>query len=96
MARVLTSGGRLAILEFSMPRTPVISHVYRWYFRHVLPRIGRLVSHHEEAYTYLPESVGVWATPETFANVLRDSGFTDVRAIPMTFGTVYLYTAIKR
>ena len=63
MARVLTTGGRLAILEFSMPQTPVISHVYRWYFRHVLPRIGRLVSHHEEAYTYLPESVGVWATP---------------------------------
>ena len=96
MARVLTTGGRLAILEFSMPQTPVISHVYRWYFRHILPRIGRLVSHHEEAYTYLPESVGVWATPETFANVLRDSGFGDVRATPMTFGTVYLYTAIKR
>lgn len=96
MSRVLTSGGRLAILEFSMPRTPVVSHVYRWYFRHILPRIGRLVSHHEEAYTYLPESVGVWATPETFANVLRDSGFTDVRATPMTFGTVYLYTATKR
>jgi demethylmenaquinone methyltransferase/2-methoxy-6-polyprenyl-1,4-benzoquinol methylase len=95
MARVLTTGGRLAILEFSMPQTPVISHVYRWYFRHVLPRIGRLVSHHEEAYTYLPESVGVWATPETFANVLRDSGFSDVRATPMTFGTVYLYTARK-
>jgi demethylmenaquinone methyltransferase / 2-methoxy-6-polyprenyl-1,4-benzoquinol methylase len=96
MARVLTTGGRLAILEFSMPQTPVISHVYRWYFRHVLPRIGRLVSHHEEAYTYLPESVGVWATPETFADVLRDSGFSDVRATPMTFGTVYLYTATKR
>jgi demethylmenaquinone methyltransferase/2-methoxy-6-polyprenyl-1,4-benzoquinol methylase len=95
MARVLTTGGRLAILEFSMPRTPVVSHVYRWYFRHVLPRIGRMVSRHEEAYTYLPESVGVWATPETFASVLRDSGFSDVRATPMTFGTVYLYTAKK-
>jgi demethylmenaquinone methyltransferase/2-methoxy-6-polyprenyl-1,4-benzoquinol methylase len=96
MARVLTTGGRLAILEFSMPQAPVISHVYRWYFRHILPRIGRMVSHHEEAYTYLPESVGVWATPETFANVLRESGFGDVRATPMTFGTVYLYTATKR
>ena len=41
-------------------------------------------------------TVGVWATPETFANVLRDSGFSDVRATPMTFGTVYLYTGIKR
>jgi demethylmenaquinone methyltransferase / 2-methoxy-6-polyprenyl-1,4-benzoquinol methylase len=96
MARVLTSGGRLAILEFSMPQAPVIRDVYRFYFRHILPRIGRLVSNHQEAYTYLPESVGVWATPETFANVLRDSGFSDVRATPMTFGTVYLYTAIKR
>jgi demethylmenaquinone methyltransferase / 2-methoxy-6-polyprenyl-1,4-benzoquinol methylase len=96
MARVLTTGGRLAILEFSMPQAPVISHVYRFYFRHILPRIGRLVSNHEEAYTYLPESVGVWATPETFANVLRESGFSDVRATAMTFGTVYLYTATKR
>jgi demethylmenaquinone methyltransferase / 2-methoxy-6-polyprenyl-1,4-benzoquinol methylase len=96
MARVLAPGGRLAILEFSMPRTPVVRDVYRFYFRHILPRIGRLVSNHQEAYTYLPESVGVWATPETFADVLRDSGFSDVRATPMTFGTVYLYTAIKR
>jgi demethylmenaquinone methyltransferase / 2-methoxy-6-polyprenyl-1,4-benzoquinol methylase len=96
MARVLAPGGRLAILEFSMPRTPVVREVYQFYFRHILPRIGRLVSNHQEAYSYLPESVGVWATPETFADVLRDSGFSDVRATPMTFGTVYLYTATKR
>lgn len=95
MHRVLTRGGRLAILEFSMPRTPGITQVYRWYFRHVLPRIGRLVSHHQEAYTYLPESVGVWASPEAFAAMLRDSGFAEVEARAMTFGTVYLYTATK-
>jgi demethylmenaquinone methyltransferase/2-methoxy-6-polyprenyl-1,4-benzoquinol methylase len=94
--RILTRGGRLAILEFSMPRAPVIRHIYRWYFRHILPTIGRLVSHHQEAYTYLPESVGAWASPETFAGLLRESGFGDVRAMPLSFGTVYLYTAVRR
>jgi demethylmenaquinone methyltransferase / 2-methoxy-6-polyprenyl-1,4-benzoquinol methylase len=95
MRRVLTPGGRLAVLEFAMPRTPGIRQLYHWYFRVVLPRIGRLISRHQEAYTYLPASVGAWATPQEFADILRGSGFVEVRAVPLTCGIVYLYTASK-
>jgi demethylmenaquinone methyltransferase/2-methoxy-6-polyprenyl-1,4-benzoquinol methylase len=95
MFRVLTPGGRLAVLEFAMPRTPGIKQLYQAYFRYVLPQIGRLISRHREAYTYLPASVGAWATPDQFADILRRCGFVDVQPVPLTFGTVYLYTAVK-
>jgi demethylmenaquinone methyltransferase / 2-methoxy-6-polyprenyl-1,4-benzoquinol methylase len=92
IARVLKPGGRLAILEFSLPRTPVIRRVYAWYFRRVLPRIGRLVSRHSDAYTYLPVSVGTFSSPDGFRSSLAGAGFDEVRADPLTFGIVYLYT----
>jgi demethylmenaquinone methyltransferase/2-methoxy-6-polyprenyl-1,4-benzoquinol methylase len=93
--RVLKPGGRLAILEFSMPRTPGVRSVYRWYFRHVLPRVGRLVSRHSEAYTYLPASVGAFFSPAEFSDLVTGAGFSDVRAVPLTLGIVYMYTARK-
>lgn len=91
--RVLRQGGRLAILEFGTPQLPGFRQFYQWYFRQVLPRIGRLVSQHDDAYTYLPASVGTWASPEQFCETLRAAGFVDVRAVPLTFGVVSLYTA---
>jgi demethylmenaquinone methyltransferase/2-methoxy-6-polyprenyl-1,4-benzoquinol methylase len=93
--RVLKPGGRLAILEFSMPRTPLVRSLYGWYFRHVLPRVGRLVSRHDEAYTYLPESVGAFLSPSEFTDLVTAAGFSQVRAVPLTLGIVYLYTARK-
>ena len=92
MLRVLTPGGRLAILEFAIPSTPVVRAAYLWYFNHVLPRIGRLVARHE-AYGYLPASVGAFYSPGEFVKLLRHVGFADVSARPMTFGVVQLYTA---
>jgi demethylmenaquinone methyltransferase/2-methoxy-6-polyprenyl-1,4-benzoquinol methylase len=92
MARVLTPGGRIAILEFAIPRTPGVRSAYLWYFNRVLPQIGRLVSRHNAAYGYLPASVGAFASPDEFVKILRQSGFQDVRATPLTFGIVYLYT----
>ena len=91
--RVLKQGGRLAILEFSIPTTPGLRPAYLWYFRQVLPRIGRLVSRHHAAYGYLPASVGAFPSPDEFVKVLRQSGFIDVSAIRLTMGIVFLYTA---
>lgn len=96
MHRVLAPGGRVAILEFSQPTMPVFRQFYGWYNRHVLPRIGRLLSHHQDAYTYLPESVSKWPAPADFAKAMELSGFHDVRAVPLTFGSVYLHTGLKR
>lgn len=91
--RVLTPGGRLAVLEFAIPTTPGVRAAYLWYFNQVLPRIGRVVSRHNAAYGYLPASVGAFATPDEFVTILRNSGFTEIKASPLTFGIVYLYTA---
>jgi demethylmenaquinone methyltransferase/2-methoxy-6-polyprenyl-1,4-benzoquinol methylase len=95
MARVLKAGGRLAILEFSIPANRLVRAAYLPYFRHVLPRIGRMVSGHGSAYTYLPASVGAFVTPERMTSMLEAAGFTDVHPIPLTFGVVTLYTALR-
>jgi demethylmenaquinone methyltransferase/2-methoxy-6-polyprenyl-1,4-benzoquinol methylase len=95
LLRVLRPGGRLAILEFGLPVLPAVRPLYLWYFRHILPRIGRAVSRHSGAYSYLPESVGAFPWGEAFANVLRGAGFNNVKSQPLTFGIVYLYTGVK-
>jgi demethylmenaquinone methyltransferase/2-methoxy-6-polyprenyl-1,4-benzoquinol methylase len=96
MSRAMRAGGRLAILEFGVPRIPGISMLYLWYFKYLLPRVGRLVSGHTAAYSYLPASVGTFPPPPAFMAILEQAGFTDVRADSLTLGIVYLYTARKR
>jgi len=95
MHRTLRPGGRLAILEFAMPTTPVVRAGYLAYFRYVLPRIGRLVSRHNAAYGYLPASVAAFEVPGAFVKILQQSGFSRVTAVPLTFGIVFLYTACR-
>src|SRR5438876_11877635 len=90
--RVLRPGGRLAVLEFSMPSSPLFRRIYLSYFRHILPRIGAWISGHDSAYAYLPASVDAFE-PRAFTDLLRQIGFAGVAADPLTFGSVFLYTA---
>jgi len=93
--RVMRRGGRLAILEFGEPGSKIIRPVYLWYLRYVLPLVGRLISKHRSAYTYLPASVDDFHRPPSFCQLLQDSGFISVRAVPLACGVVYLYEGIK-
>jgi demethylmenaquinone methyltransferase / 2-methoxy-6-polyprenyl-1,4-benzoquinol methylase len=93
LARVLRPGSRLAILEFGAPRIPGIRTLYSWYFRYLLPLVGRAVSKHQSAYSYLPASVSTFPPPAEFARILTSHGFRNVRPVPLTFGIVYLFVA---
>lgn len=95
LARVIRPNGRIAILEFGLPRSAWFRRMYLWYAEHVLPRVGALVSKHRSAYAYLPESVGRFPPPEQFGQLLQDSGFPHVAIVPLTLGIVYLYVARK-
>ena len=95
LARVLRPGGRLAVLEFGLPRSGAFRRLYLWYAHRLLPLVGRLVSRHRSAYAYLPESVGRFPPPEMFADLLISSGFARVSTVPLTLGIVYLYVARK-
>jgi demethylmenaquinone methyltransferase/2-methoxy-6-polyprenyl-1,4-benzoquinol methylase len=91
--RLLIPGGRLAVLEFGSPKLPGLRALYLWYFRRVLPLVGRLVSKHQDAYTYLPASVIEFPSGKAFAAMLSRAGFEDIRYETLTFGVVYLYVA---
>jgi demethylmenaquinone methyltransferase/2-methoxy-6-polyprenyl-1,4-benzoquinol methylase len=95
LARTIKPGGRLVILELGEPIVPGVRGVYNWYFRSLLPRLGRIVSKHESAYSYLPASVGTFPRPAAFAATISSQGFRDVRAVPLSLGIVYLYVATR-
>jgi demethylmenaquinone methyltransferase/2-methoxy-6-polyprenyl-1,4-benzoquinol methylase len=95
MRRVLEPGGTLAVLEFSQPTAWPLRSLYLFYFKNILPRIGRMVSKDASAYTYLPNSVQAFPYGEAFAAKLREAGFQSVRVRPLTFGVASLYLAIK-
>lgn len=95
LARTIKPGGRLVILELGEPVIPGVRGLYNWYFRSLLPRLGRIVSKHESAYSYLPASVGTFPRPAAFAATISSQGFRDVRAVPLSLGIVYLYVATR-
>jgi demethylmenaquinone methyltransferase/2-methoxy-6-polyprenyl-1,4-benzoquinol methylase len=97
MVRVTQPGGRVAILEFSQPRGWLMGPMYRFYFRHVLPRIGQMISRSKDnAYRYLPESVMQFPDGEALAERLRRHGLIDVAWHPFTFGIATLYVGTKK
>lgn len=96
MYRVCQPGGRVAVLEFSLPRNWLFRNIYLWYFRNVLPIIGQLVSRNRQmAYNYLPQSVAEFPQGEALAAIMRECGLSEVSWTPMTFGIATLYLAHK-
>ncbi len=89
--RVVRPGGRFVILEFSTPSSALVRAGYHAYFHHVLPRIGRLVSGHGSAYTYLPMSVSHFPTGDDLAQRMRAAGFASVTWQPLTFGIAAIH-----
>ncbi len=94
--RVLKPGGRLVILEFGLPRSPVLRWGYNLYFRHVLPRTATWVSGDRSgAYKYLPESVNTFIDRPRIVQMMTDTGFVSVQQRPMTFGIAVAYLGFR-
>ena len=95
MYRVLKTGGKVIILEFSMPEHFPMKQLYRFYFCHILPTIGGWISGNKGAYTYLPESVMKFPQGETFLQIMRDCGFQHPVRRKLSFGIASLYVGEK-
>jgi demethylmenaquinone methyltransferase/2-methoxy-6-polyprenyl-1,4-benzoquinol methylase len=90
IARVLRSGGECGILDFAEPKG-VMGHIYRIYFKRILPRVGTLISGVSGPYAYLPASVERFPEPEEMLARMRRAGFADASWTPYTFGIAGLY-----
>jgi demethylmenaquinone methyltransferase/2-methoxy-6-polyprenyl-1,4-benzoquinol methylase len=95
--RVVKSGGRMVCLEISRPpRNPLLPRVaYRFYFHHVVPLVGQLVSGNRGAYTYLPQSADEFLSPDELADLMRSAGWRDVRYRRLMLGTVAIHSGVK-
>lgn len=91
LRRVLKPGGRLVVLEFTVPPNPIMRAGYLFYFHHVLPVVGRIVSGHPWAYTYLPESVKEFPGPAELGVLFETVGFTDGGWTLLTGGIAALH-----
>ena len=95
MHRVLVTGGRLFVLEFSRPQRTPFRQLFRFYFHRVMPFVGRIVSKDSTAYTYLPQSVDAFPEGPDFLKLLQKVGFKETRAQGLTGGIASLYIARK-
>ena len=93
--RVLKPGGRIVILEFSVPQNQFLNAVYECYFNLILPKIGNLISGHSNAYTYLPESVANFPNQKKFVEWIEKTGFKKVSFAELTFGIVSIHRGFK-
>ena len=95
MKRTIRKGGHLIVLEFSNPSCALVRWFYRLYSHYILPAIGRLVSKHATAYTYLPESIDQFASPEAFTALLKEVGFDNIVRKSQSLGIAHIYIAHK-
>jgi demethylmenaquinone methyltransferase / 2-methoxy-6-polyprenyl-1,4-benzoquinol methylase len=95
MHRVLRGGGKLVVLEFSKPTSFPFRQLYNFYFKYILPIIGKLTSKDNRAYTYLYESVQAFPDGDNFLTVLKKIGFKDIQCKPLTLGICSIYIGYK-
>lgn len=96
LARVVRPGGRVIVLEFGQPRGRAFGALYDFYRRHVLPRVGGLVTGEKQAYEYLEASAGRFPSGGDFVAMMRESAqFSAIEFVPLTFGIAYLYRGVK-
>ena len=95
MHRVLRPGGRLLVLEFSKPQSPLLSRLYDAYSFNVLPRIGRVITNDADSYRYLAESIRMHPDQQTLKEMMEDAGFSQCEFHNMTGGIVALHKGIR-
>jgi demethylmenaquinone methyltransferase/2-methoxy-6-polyprenyl-1,4-benzoquinol methylase len=97
MARIVRPGGKVVVLEFTKPRGFFFGPLYMFYFKHILPLFGKLIAATAgDAYRYLPQSVQAFAGPEEMSQHMKQVGLSEIRSVPMTFGTVHMYVGVKK
>ena len=95
MLRVLKPGGMGVIIEFSRPKRFPIKQLFTFYFKYIMPSIGKLVSKDARAYTYLPESVDAFPSGSDFILVMQELGYRECRCIPLSGGIASIYIGKK-
>lgn len=95
MYRVLKEGGKVVILEFSKPKAFPFKQLYQFYFKWILPQVGKIISKDNAAYTYLPESVKEFPDGQNFLDILGKIGFKNTQCKPQTLGISSIYVGIK-
>ena len=95
--RILRPGGRLIVLEFSLPKNPLLLAGYNVYFKHIMPRTATLISGDKSgAYKYLPKSVNTFIDRQGMQTMMTDARFVDLKLKAMTFGIAVCYRGLKR
>ncbi len=95
MYRVLKPGGHVLVLEFSQPQKFPFKQFYNFYFKNILPGIGKLISKDPRAYTYLPESVQAFPHGQQFMDIMKECNYKAGARIPLTFGIASIYEGLK-
>jgi demethylmenaquinone methyltransferase/2-methoxy-6-polyprenyl-1,4-benzoquinol methylase len=95
MNRVLRPGALGIVLEFSKPKNFPVKQLFNFYFKYIMPVIGKLISKDKRAYEYLPESVQAFPSGKDFENIMIKTGYVDTKVIPLSGGIASIYLGRK-